>query len=103
MNEETIKHFMMALGVLPSTIKVVGDSVMGSCPYAPYFHGGGKDTKPSFGIKINDIGKSLFHCFSCGASGTLLHPPRRRRKFLRHATKQSWKTMREMFFRTKNR
>jgi len=41
------------------------------CPFALENHSGGKDRNPSFGIRINDNGRSGYYCFSCGAAGSL--------------------------------
>lgn len=44
--------------------------VVSSCPLAPYTHGGGIDSSPSFGVHAQD-GRSGFRCLSCGRAGDL--------------------------------
>ena len=41
------------------------------CPFAEWKHENGRDTNPSFTIKINDKGYSGYNCFTCGSKGTL--------------------------------
>jgi hypothetical protein len=50
----------------------VNNWVASSCPFARWKHPGGTDKKPSFAIKVNAEGKSLYRCLSCGASGDML-------------------------------
>lgn len=42
-----------------------------SCVYAPWVHAKGTDSNPSFGISIEDHGKSRFNCYTCGRHGDL--------------------------------
>lgn len=42
-----------------------------SCPFALYTHSNGVDNNPSFGIRVNVKGKSVYKCWSCGQVGTL--------------------------------
>lgn len=48
-----------------------------SCPFAPFTHHSGSDTNPSFGITINDDGKSNYKCLACGLKGRLSALPSR--------------------------
>ena len=48
-----------------------------SCPFAPFTHQRGSDTNPSFGITINDAGKSNYKCLACGLKGRLSALPSR--------------------------
>ncbi len=44
----------------------VGDKWVNSrCPLAPYLHGSGVDSRPSFGISIADDNSSVYYCFGC--------------------------------------
>jgi len=43
-----------------------------TCP-ADYLHGGGKDRKPSFAIRIVPGGESRCRCQACGVHGSLTH------------------------------
>jgi hypothetical protein len=45
--------------------------VTATCPFAPYSHARGKDTHPSFGIRVRDDTYSLFKCHCCGRMGSL--------------------------------
>jgi len=47
--------------------------VRASCPLAPWLHEGGRDRKPSFGIKLSDASTDApyYHCFTCNSSGPL--------------------------------
>jgi len=67
MTREKIKRLCKMLGA--TRIKDTGDWVKANCPFAPYLHAKGTDYKPSFGISVS--APSAYHCFSCGAKGTL--------------------------------
>lgn len=41
------------------------------CPLAPWRHAGGSDSSPSSGVSVKDGGTSIFHCWGCGAKGTV--------------------------------
>jgi len=52
-------------------------NLIASCPFAPFKHlkedgSFGRDRKPSFGIRIDDLGESVYHCFACQSQGSLL-------------------------------
>ena len=48
-----------------------------ACPLAPVMHDDGNDKKPSFGIRTNAEGESLYYCFACSSDpaplGKLIH------------------------------
>jgi len=69
MREEGIKLFLYSLGVQDSQIKVERNFVNTYCIFAPWLHESGKDTRPSFGISINDEGESFYYCFGCTPEG----------------------------------
>lgn len=46
--------------------------VIAHCPFARVTHVKGSDSNPSFGIKVNDKGRSGYNCFSCGQRGWLM-------------------------------
>lgn len=48
-----------------------------SCPYAPQLHERGTDRNPSCSVKIAEGDVSLFRCFACGSSGSLVGMLRR--------------------------
>jgi len=43
----------------------------GHCMLAPWTHSGGVDGNPSFGIRRNDTGASIYKCWSCDKIGDL--------------------------------
>lgn len=49
----------------------MGKFVQANCPFAYAKHRSGKDNRPSFGIAIEDQGRSFYNCFSCGSAGSL--------------------------------
>ncbi len=51
--------------------RVQSNNLVASCPFAPWTHRG-NDSRPSFGILIDDEGASVFNCFGCKARGDLL-------------------------------
>lgn len=51
--------------------------VMTQCPFAPYTHGSGRDSNPSFGISVKDQEQSNYHCFTCKQKGRLHNLPRK--------------------------
>lgn len=51
------------------------DWVQVQCPFARWKHKSGKDSKPSFGIRIGGVGGSIYYCFTCKCSGTLSYLP----------------------------
>lgn len=67
MNEIQGRQLMAALGVKP---EYKGGWLRAKCPLAPWRHKGGKDSSPSFGVKVVPSGKSHYHCFAC-SSGSL--------------------------------
>ena len=69
MKAEQIKKFLAALGRHQTTKR--GPWVQAPCPFGPWYHKGGKDSNPSFAIKVNTTGRSHFNCFSCARGGSL--------------------------------
>lgn len=41
------------------------------CPFAPWTHDSGKDTRPSMGIWLDEDGPAKFKCWTCHESGTV--------------------------------
>lgn len=70
MDAAGIEYILQELGC--EKIKVKGNTVQSSCPFAPYTHSNGVDKHPSFGVDINASGTSKWGCFSCanGANQT---------------------------------
>jgi hypothetical protein len=63
------------LGALKAKhVQVRGPWVQCSCPLAPWFHDTGKDSSPSFAIRIEPNKESWFNCFVCkfGSLGDLV-------------------------------
>lgn len=69
MREDSIVRFLMLLGVERSSIEVARGWVNCPCPLSPWSHKGGQDTRPSFGIRVDDSGPSFFYCFGCTPQG----------------------------------
>jgi len=74
MDADSILKLGNVLGL--SRMRVSGDNVVASCPFAPYRHlkadgTFGDDRRPSFGILIEPDAESVFHCFGCESKGTL--------------------------------
>ena len=67
MNRDGIIEFLSAVGVHGHVME--GEWVQASCPAAFSRHKSGTDHNPSFGINVNEEGKSGYHCFSCGMKG----------------------------------
>lgn len=68
MNQGKVEQFLALVGGEVRSISS-SDWVMSPCPFAPWTHSSGKDSNPSFGIKINADGPSGYNCFSCGRKG----------------------------------
>ena len=51
----------------------MGGWINASCPFAPFtaLHKSREDARPSFGVRVDDTGKSHYVCFTCSAKGTL--------------------------------
>jgi 5S rRNA maturation endonuclease (ribonuclease M5) len=69
MNEKSIHQFMSLIGTAPTLKR--GEWVLASCPLAFARHDKGKDSRPSFAIKINEQGDSICNCFACNIKGSL--------------------------------
>ena len=70
MREGSIIKFLHALDC--ENIDTKGAWVQSTCPLAPYTHGGGEDTRPSFGVAINNEEESIWYCFGCSPKGQRL-------------------------------
>lgn len=67
MNKQSTIYFLKMLN--RRKIKDRGSWVMSECIFEKWFHQGGIDTHPSFGISIG--ASSIFHCFGCGRGGDI--------------------------------
>ncbi len=67
MEAESIKSVVRELGA--DKVRVDHRNVWIRCPFAPWRHERGTDSKPSCSIKIVDDGPSPFLCWSCRESG----------------------------------
>lgn len=73
MTKTDVIQFLNCIGLPSSSCLISGGSwVRGPCPLSPWLHDKGKDSHPSFAIKINDQGESVFNCFTC-KHGDLLY------------------------------
>lgn len=69
MDRDGIQRFLDALGA--ENIRDDGEWLHCSCPLAPWLHSKGTDSRPSFGIRVNESGPSGWYCFSCDMGGSL--------------------------------
>lgn len=72
MQSIAIKRFLIALGVDESEIQEREGYINAPCPLAPWTHGGGVDSHPSFGIKISNKSRSFYWCFGCSPEAVRL-------------------------------
>jgi len=70
MDRVAIKKFLACIGA--ERVGDRGEWVVCSCPLAPWTHTHGKDSKPSFAVKVLPGRVSYYNCYSCGG-GTTLH------------------------------
>jgi len=77
MNQYAIVNFLSLLGADVENRREGDKWINVKCPMAPYTHGGGLDSRPSFGVSINNEGQSVYYCFGCSTTaqnlGRLLH------------------------------
>jgi len=71
MKRQDIKGLIKSISGPNSPTIDRGDWVSSTCPLAPYTHEGGTDSNPSFGIKVNDEGASVYNCLTCKKKGTV--------------------------------
>lgn len=71
MVEARIRQLLSYLAVPESKIERHGDWYHAPCPLAFAKHSKGKDANPSFGIKENKTGDSIYNCFACNSKGAL--------------------------------
>ncbi len=72
MDKKSVYKYLSLLNVdVPRNAQGIHGWVMARCPLAPWTHGKGYDKLPSFGVSINDKGKSGYNCFGCKHKGTL--------------------------------
>lgn len=66
MNREGVKALLKQ--VLGPNISLVdrGKWVSLHCPFAPWRHTGGRDTRPSAGVSVSEDQPSVFNCLACG-------------------------------------
>lgn len=71
MKEHSVRTIMAKLGI-PNTARMSGRGwIETACPFAQWKHKGGVDRHPSFGIKVEDGGRSFFKCQTCKSGGPL--------------------------------
>lgn len=63
MTRDSIHQLLRAIGIREYTD--AEHWVNCTCPFARWRHGSGQDTRPSFGISVNDLGVSVYSCFGC--------------------------------------
>lgn len=70
MDAATIKRFLRAVNA--RNVTVSGSWVQAACPLAPWQHKSGRDSHPSFAVKVEPEAESPYNCFSCGGGPDLL-------------------------------
>lgn len=71
MEREAIKEFIREM-VGPNVALVDHPEWVGfCCILSEWTHHGGKDNSPSCGISVQADGTSIYHCWSCGAKGSV--------------------------------
>lgn len=73
MDKDSVIEFLRKLGVDRLEMQTNRDHwVNCTCPMAAWMHESGQDSRPSFGISINDDGPSVYYCFGCSPEPQLL-------------------------------
>ena len=67
MDLRSIINFLHLIGAGEIKISDDEDWARTNCPLAPFTHVKGRDENPSFGVVVNEIGESSYHCFTCGS------------------------------------
>ena len=70
MDRPEIRTFLSKLG--SSKIIEGSGKVMGSCPFARWYHSGGIDKTPSFSITVAPGDASYCRCYACNVNGPLM-------------------------------
>lgn len=63
MDQASVLQFLACLKA--KQVQARGKWVVCACPLAPWRHDSGKDTSPSFAIRVEDHKQSYFNCFAC--------------------------------------
>lgn len=76
MDEKSLRQFLHDIQVSVARATYTGSKKKArwltiSCPFAPWTHQKRSDENPSFGITINDEGRSYYKCLSCGMKGAV--------------------------------
>ncbi len=71
MDKESIQVILEEVAGGHVNTKVINGWVSTRCPLAPWKHASGTDQNPSFGVKINDHGTSIFNCLTCHSKGPI--------------------------------
>lgn len=71
MDREGVISLIKDLNGPNAATEVNGDWINSNCPLAPWTHESGKDSKPSFGVQVNEEGESRFYCFTCHSKGSI--------------------------------
>lgn len=63
MRREALKHFLYLVG--SNQIRDQGEWISAECPLARWTHPKKTDRHPSFGVRINNSGQSVYKCYTC--------------------------------------
>lgn len=70
MTPQKVERVLSLLGC--HSIRHQGSKVISSCPFAPWRHGGGADSSPSFAALRSLNGFWSYNCLACGERGTMV-------------------------------
>ena len=71
MNEDSLRQYASQLGIRCATPVSASGWLQAPCPFAPYTHERSADTSPSFGLRVNEEGPSVYKCFACKSHGSI--------------------------------
>jgi DNA primase len=71
MKLDEARELLDKIGGKQSTVSSYG-WLRAGCPFAPWTHAKGTDSKPSFAVNANEDGISGYKCYGCGLHGTML-------------------------------
>lgn len=71
MKEASVRSIMAKLGLTSDARMSPRGWIEVPCPFAQWKHAGGVDRHPSFGIKVENAGRSFYKCQTCKSGGPI--------------------------------
>lgn len=71
MREDDLRRVMARISVQGLGRRTSKGWINAPCPLAQWTHKNGADRSPSFGVMVNDTGRSTFNCYGCKQKGTI--------------------------------